>query len=1390
MEDVIDRIIWDAMHGVAAYGQRVAKHAGTNLNFEAQRTSAEAATKPLQPYLDGDNLSKHVEPWQRILMFFARTQRPHDWVSPKYKLSERQAFTWNAVTRCAQAEYAAQQESPDPMENDARGDSWTPLQEKIMDFCIELLAQKVRRDNYECGLVVALAVLGFGKLGWLDAESYPQILSKVIKISRFMVLHKSLRLDPDSGRILEEMRSGEFGTHTDLASALDSIPGYIFSRDEGFHSRTPTPEPPSPNLPSTPLTYPQSSSSGLSNLRRAERKPLAWGEWLKILMDAFMVRGTQSPMVWMLDLRAYGMRIQFSSTSAGHVCWEDEDRLQYRDIQFSMRDFRGFVHGLRLKTSETLFDDLLLCDRSVVPQIPWEHMRDNPTDSRPGFSFLHDSRTPWPVSGAQWMFNRISTDSPLQRFIDPDTQRPRMAAIKRYFNRVAMFRERLAILTHISGGQPARAPELLSLRHINTLTGMRNVFIEDGMVVTASTYHKGFYASNDVKVIHRYLPRSVGEMVVWYLWLVLPFVEQLQAMLFKLAPRARESWESIQKQWPYLWSPDPLSGREWTSERLRDVLKRETQIGLNGYWINISMYRTIAIAMSRKFMLQHAFPQNQQDEDRSRLDLDTEDDSTMDHEQFMGHIADLQAAHSSHVAGTVYGREMFEMAGTTRERLKAFREASTAWHSVLGYPEEEPSGRKRKNQFDDAARESQRQRIEEFRAVDMGHALQRMTSCADMQFRGIQEEAIRSIQFGLNNIVVIMPTGSGKSLLFMLPAWVSSGMTIVVVPLIALRADLHRRCTELGIASAEWKGRIQPDGASIVFVTPESAQTEGFKQFAQRQRALHRLERIVFDECHTLLFGHSEFRPMIGETARVLGENRVQMIYLTATLPPPLEPKLCLRMNASPQLVNWHRTRTHRANVAYRVWQVAPTGDYDRADLWYRMDCVVDFIRGRLQRLPRGKMVVYGYQASQVQILAQLLQCESYFANQEERPEVLHRFVDGPHRVIVATSALGMGIDIPDIRSIIHVGRPRSLLDYAQESGRAGRDGQASEAIIIEPVDITWVPHWISSAQATAQEMVGQYLGEGVCRRRILDSYLDGYSRQRCGDSERESLCDCCDPQWRNHEPEARIPDAVDVTPEPSQGGVESPAHSSPVMVPDLHSESIRYGTPGLVPRSESLRSTITAGSRVSDDESIQSQVEWVAPTVEESEQGFQQQWDDSRQQRASEHEDHELLVDEMDRWHRRCWLCAQEGRDDGHEVFEKVKCQSASRGLVMYMRDRMKNHIRLARFVGCYQCWMPQSACPNWGNEKDDDGDFRHPCQRDKWTLLNMVFMMWYWKGQDGQIREAFEQRLADRGVKVWDVEGTARFFGQRAAGAHTVHAEVVAAFIWFRRQYLGLGM
>jgi hypothetical protein len=119
-----------------------------------------------------------------------------------------------------------------------------------------------------------------------------------------------------------------------------------------------------------------------------------------------------------------------------------------------------------------------------------------------------------------------------------------MTAIEVYLQRVAYFREKLAIAIHVSGGQPARAPELLSVRHCNTDSGgHRNIFIEDGLVAFVTQYHKGFYASNDTKVIHRYLPREVGELVVWYLWLVLPFVERLEAYVKKVR-RTEDSQET------------------------------------------------------------------------------------------------------------------------------------------------------------------------------------------------------------------------------------------------------------------------------------------------------------------------------------------------------------------------------------------------------------------------------------------------------------------------------------------------------------------------------------------------------------------------------------------------------------------------------------------------------------------------------------------------------------------------------------------------------------------------------------------------------------------------------------------------------------------------------
>ncbi|CEL06420.1 hypothetical protein ASPCAL09597 [Aspergillus calidoustus] len=195
------------------------------------------------------------------------------------------------------------------------------------------------------------------------------------------------------------------------------------------------------------------------------------------------------------------------------------------------------------------------------------------------------------------------------------------------------------------GGQPAWAPELLSIQHVNTQASQhRNIFIEDGLVTAVTAYHKGFHASNDIKLIHRYVPRAVGELIVWYIWLVLPFTEQLTAWQAAQqqqqqpvtqpagralglgfdrgrddaqarAPRVGLAYPSSQPAGattaasglglglasPYLWGPDAGTQRAWTSDRFREVLKRETQARL-GQALNIPAYRDIAIGISRWFM--------------------------------------------------------------------------------------------------------------------------------------------------------------------------------------------------------------------------------------------------------------------------------------------------------------------------------------------------------------------------------------------------------------------------------------------------------------------------------------------------------------------------------------------------------------------------------------------------------------------------------------------------------------------------------------------------------------------------------------------------------------------------------------------------------------------
>jgi superfamily II DNA helicase RecQ len=159
-------------------------------------------------------------------------------------------------------------------------------------------------------------------------------------------------------------------------------------------------------------------------------------------------------------------------------------------------------------------------------------------------------------------------------------------------------------------------------------------------------------------------------------------------------------------------------------------------------------------------------------------------------------------------------------------------------------------------------------------------------------------------------------------------------------------------------------------------------------------------------------------------------------------------------------------------------------------------------------------VVVYCQTVPQTKTLATLLQCDAYHHHAADKDIKMRAFQSGEQSLIVSTSAFGMGVDISNIRVIIHIDEPRSLLDYAQESGRAGRDGQKSDAIIVLPprasrhTQPSWQPPNEKMDEAD-RRVVWDFI-EARCQREVMDRFMDGtVSREGCG-SDEEACQGCC----------------------------------------------------------------------------------------------------------------------------------------------------------------------------------------------------------------------------------------------------------------------------------------
>jgi RecQ family ATP-dependent DNA helicase len=315
-------------------------------------------------------------------------------------------------------------------------------------------------------------------------------------------------------------------------------------------------------------------------------------------------------------------------------------------------------------------------------------------------------------------------------------------------------------------------------------------------------------------------------------------------------------------------------------------------------------------------------------------------------------------------------------------------------------------------------------------------------------FRPNQEAVCRDAIEG-RDVLLVMPTGSGKSLCYQLPGLARGGTTLVISPLIALMEDQVARLKERGFAVERiHSGRPRTDSRracfdylsgklQFLFIAPERLRVPGFPEMLAKRP----LSLIAIDEAHCISQWGHDFRPDYRRLGQHLPLFRpAPVMALTATATPMVQNDIAeqLKLVQPQRFVHGFR----RANIAIEVVETAPS---QRAEL-------AGELLGGAERRPA---IVYTPTRKQAESLATELGASfpaaAYHAGLEaqRRQRVQQEFLEGRIEVMVATIAFGMGIDKADIRTVIHTALPGSLEAYYQEMGRAGRDGKPSRAILM-----------------------------------------------------------------------------------------------------------------------------------------------------------------------------------------------------------------------------------------------------------------------------------------------------------------------------------------------------
>ena len=732
------------------------------------------------------------------------------------------------------------------------------------------------------------------------------------------------------------------------------------------------------------------------------------------------------------------------------------------------------------------------------------------------------------------------------------------------------------LLLHFSMGQPARCKEVGSFLIRNTETNRRSFYWTNGTLVMYQTYEKTDAASRRPKVKVKMLAKELRAFIVVYLAVIRPTM----AIVAGLLGEDSEAALIYEDKW-YV-----EDFRRGDTEIIGDDIKEAFRAkGVNS--MNAKNYRHLAEWLTREIRAVH----------KALLRLDEP--------------LHTQAGHSARTAELVYGRDLNGHEEVSQVQWEEGMYSSTRWHKEIlklpadcrrrsrsreavvldGPPSLEPSkenglglesppkyeyGGSRSSSagvtprfadtsggMDRAAK--RRKLLEQDQSSSVPCAIasnlevqegkialrakRALLKLGHAQWKTPEQAQAASLAVeNVTNFIAVLPTGSGKSVIFMVAALSRKvSMVVVVVPLRMLVGKQMEACEAAGVRCQVYdKDNTPGNGAKgVVFVSIEEAGSGEFYAWAKQAVSEGRLHCIFLDEVHLLL---CTYRSRMKDICR-LSDLECQMIGLTASLRPKEELLVKVRMGKLDLGVI--RSTTVRPNLCYSATNVSEFYKEERGDeakmdgyiarrlLEWRAGVGMGNLRGANGNAAKGRAMVYCLTVGEAKAtltklaeLAKMLGRTLDIAllhldmDEKEYKEELQMWESGAKPIVVATSVIGCGYDYPHVQLVLHRGMFFSLADYHQQSGRCGRDGHVGQCEVV--YDPKYHARWVNYLKTgdherpPMKEKDVEELNIAInwiqnpkdhCRRLGLHKEMDGVP-ECCSLLQGGEHCNVCTRQW------------------------------------------------------------------------------------------------------------------------------------------------------------------------------------------------------------------------------------------------------------------------------------